>query len=164
MAALESSDHNRITGTTVPPEAVLDLTGAEAVIDLTGAPSARANPATVPAGVGGFDGFEHRDATQQARYIAVLVIAVLNVFDIITTYVAISLGAHEGNPLIAWVISTPFVAVAKILVCSTLIAGAVLAKHWRRRVSLPALCMAWAVVGVYSVVVLVNVLNVLSRR
>ncbi|MGZ4703235.1 MAG: DUF5658 family protein [Acidimicrobiales bacterium] len=174
MATLDGPDRDRTTGTTVPPDVVLDLRDTEPLVDLRGAPSIRltGSPAPVPlegAGglapieVTGLDGSEHRDATQRARYIAVLVIAVLNLFDIVTTYVAISLGAHEANPMVAWMISSPFVALAKVIVCGSLIAGAVLAKHWRRRVTLPGLCTAWAVVGVYSVVVLLNTVNVLSR-
>ena len=110
------------------------------------------------------EAYERRDATQQARFVAVLVIAVLNALDLVTTYLAISVGAHEANPVVSWAISSPLVAVAKVLICGTLIAGAAFTRRWRRRVSLPAVCAAWAVVGFYALVVLLNVVNVLSHR
>ena len=77
--------------------------------------------------------YERRDATQRARFIAVVVIAVLNVLDLITTYAAIAAGAHEGDPLVSWAISSPLVAVAKVLVCGTLILGAVVASRTASR-------------------------------
>lgn len=169
---------DRATDPTEGADVVLDLRGTEPLIDLRGAPSVRfSDPPTFDASQGtavtpaerrlgemaGLQQIERREATQRARYLAVIVIAVLNIFDIITTYVAISLGAHEGNPIVAWMISSRLIIFAKILVCSALIFGALLANQRSRRVTLPGLCIAWAVVGVYSVVVLLNTLNVLSR-
>jgi hypothetical protein len=149
---------------------VLDLRDGEPLVDLRDAPTIRL------AGPRSFDAdtshgatqadvqlLERRDATQRARYVAVLIIAALNVLDIVTTYTAISLGAHEGNPLVAWMISSRFVIFAKILVCGGLIFGAIVASNRRRRVTLPGLCIAWAVVGVYSLVVVLNTLNVVSH-
>ncbi len=106
---------------------------------------------------------ERRDAIQRSRLIAVVIIAVLNIFDLITTYVAIAHGAHEGNPIVAWMIASRFVVVAKVTLCATLIIGAVLATRRRRRVTLASLCTAWAVVGVYSMVVVINSLTVWSH-
>lgn len=139
-------------------DVVLDLRGAEPLIDLRDAPSVRLSGPPTPR-----HEIERRDATQRARYVAVIVIAVLNMFDIITTYVAISMGAHEGNPIVAWMISSRFIIFAKILTCGALIFGAIVASQRRRRVTLPGLCIAWAVVGVYSLVVVLNTVNVLSR-
>ena len=167
----------RANEATEPSDFVLDLRDPEPLVDLRDAPTVRlAGPpleASLAAPVASeehgmaaravVDGLERRDATQRARYIAVLVIAVLNVFDIVTTYVAISLGAHEGNPIVAWMISSRFVIFAKVFICGSLIFGAILANQRRRRVTLPGLCIAWTVVGVYSLVVLLNTLNVLSH-
>jgi hypothetical protein len=155
--------------TTERADVVLDLRGGAPLIDLTDAPTVRLSGppvldrSPVEGGVAGPQGIERRDATQRARYVAVIVIAVLNIFDIVTTYIAISLGAHEGNPIVAWMISSRFIIFAKILTCGGLIFGAIVASQRRRRVTLPGLCIAWAVVGVYSLVVLLNTLNVLSR-
>jgi hypothetical protein len=169
---------DRIEGTAEASDFVLDLRDPEPLIDLSDAPTIRltgpapldgsvdapaASPAHGATARAGIDVVERRDATQRARYVAVVVIAVLNIFDLITTYVAISLGAREGNPIVAWMISSRLIIFAKILVCGALIFGAILANHRRQRVTLPGLCIAWAVVGVYSLVVLLNTLNVLSH-
>lgn len=178
MADSEKTDRSRrddrSAGETEPSGAVLDLRGTEPLVDLHDAPSVRfmgpppfgppaalrGNRASGPAGI---DGVERRDAIQRARYVAVVMIAVLNVFDLVTTYVAISLGAHEGNPIVAWMISSRAVVVVKVLVCGALVYGAIVAKRRRFRVSLTGLCVAWAVVGIYSLVVLINTLSVWSH-
>ena len=156
----------RSTDATDREQLVLDLRGLEPLIDLRDAPTIRLTGPPVLEVAGDsvvVPEIERRDATQRARYIAVVAIAVLNIFDIITTYVAISMGAHEGNPIVAWMISSKFIIFAKILTCGALIFGALLASQRRRRVTLPGLCIAWAVVGVYALVVALNTLNVLSR-
>ena len=162
MAAQEGPDQDRTSGTRVSergaPAGVVD--DDEVVIDLRDSVMAAGQGPVVTVGPHQTD---QREATQRARYIAVVTIAVLNVFDLITTYAAIAAGAEEGNPLVAWMIESRLVVVAKALVCGFLIVGAILAKRWRRRITLPALCAAWAVVGVYSVVVLLNTLNLISR-
>jgi hypothetical protein len=170
-----SGPDDRTRATSAPSDFVVDLRDAEPLVDLSDAPTVRLTgpppsegPLAAPAAHGtaataGIDVIERRDATQRARYVAVLVIAVLNIFDIITTYVAISLGAHEGNPIVAWMISSRIVIFAKILVCGALIFGAIVANHRRQRVTLPGLCIAWAVVGIYSLVVVLNTSNVLSH-
>ena len=65
----------------------------------------------------------------------VWLIALLNIGDIVATYLAISLGALEGNPVVAWMIETRVVVLAKILVCGSDF-GAILARLRRRRVTL----------------------------
>jgi Domain of unknown function (DUF5658) len=161
-----STPDERSTDAPDRDQLVLDLRGLEPLVDLRGAPTIRLSGPPLleaPLEAAAPPEIERRDATQRARYIAVVVIAVLNIFDIITTYVAISMGAHEGNPLVAWMISSKFIIFAKILTCGGLIFGALLASQRRRRVTLPGLCIAWAVVGVYSLVVVLNTLNVFSR-
>ena len=152
------ADHP-VTDLTERDDVVLDLRGPEPLIDLGDSSLAAQRPGETKA----LHAIERRDGTQRARYVAVVTIAVLNVFDLITTYVAISMGAHEANPIVAWMISSRFIIVAKVLVCGALIFGALFANRRRLRVTLPGLCIAWAVVGVYSLVVLLNTLNVLSR-
>jgi hypothetical protein len=127
-------------------EATIDLRVTPPVVELREAPAV-----------------ERRSAIEQSRFVAVVVIAVLNVIDLITTYVAISHGAHEGNPVVAWMISSHVVVLAKIGLCGSLIFGVITARNRRRRVSLLSLCMAWAVVGVYSLVVVINSLTVWSH-
>ena len=106
---------------------------------------------------------ERRDALQRSRLAAVIAIALLNTFDLITTYVAIAAGAHEANPVVAWMISSRVVVVFKVAICASLIIGALLARRRRHRVTLTGLCTAWAVVGVYSLVVVLNTLTVLAH-
>jgi len=160
MAVPERPEAGATASTALPAEPVVDLSGDEVVIDLRddrSGPIVGRSPAATEV-------YERRDATQRARFIAVVVIAALNALDLVTTYAAIAAGAHEGNPLVSWAISSPLVAVAKVLVCGSLILGAAFARRSRRVVSLPALCTAWAVVGIYSLVVVLNAVNVLSRR
>ena len=161
MAASERPETRSPTTAASLEDLVVDLRSSQAVIDLRDDPS---GPIVGRSPSAARVTFERRDATQRARFIAVVVIAVLNVFDLITTYAAIAAGAHEGNPLVSWAISSPLVAVAKVLVCGTLILGAVVASRTRRVVSLPALCAAWAVVGIYSLVVLLNTINLAANR
>ena len=152
------------------PEPLIDLSDAPTV-ELTAPPDRRDRlDGAIPSaadyqiiGATGVDAIERRDSLYRARYVAVWLIALLNIADIVTTYVAISMGALEGNPVVAWMIEARVVVLAKILVCGSLIFGAILARLRRRRVTLVGLCAAWAVVGVYSFVVLLNTLNVISH-
>ncbi len=107
---------------------------------------------------------ERRGRSQRAWFVAVGAIVVLNLFDVVTTYAAISMGADEGNPIVRWMISNRLVILFKILVCGGLILGAVVAWRRHRRVTLPVLCLGWFVVGVYSLVVVLNTVTVLSLR
>jgi hypothetical protein len=156
----------------------VNLRDAEPLVDLRDAPSVRfSDPPPFEATAGGFRWWrgrrattapplavvERRDAIQQARFIAVVIIAVLNGLDLITTYVALARGAHEGNPIVAWMISSRVVVLAKVFLCGMLILGALVARDRRHRVTLAGLCTAWAVVGVYSLVVLINTVSVWSR-
>jgi hypothetical protein len=143
------------------PEPLLDVRDDEPLVDLREAPSVKFTAS--PARADGQAPVERRDAIQRSRLIAVVIIAVLNIFDLITTYYAIAHGAHEGNPIVAWMIASRFVVVAKVSLCATLIIGAVFATRRRRRVTLASLCTAWAVVGVYSMVVVINSLTVWSH-
>jgi hypothetical protein len=167
-------------GHTEQTDLVLDLRVPEPLIDLSDAPTVEltAPPGrrhddligAIPSaadyqiiGATGVDAIERRDSLYRARYLAVWLIALLNLADIVTTYVAISMGALEGNPVVAWMIEARVVVLAKILVCGSLIFGAILARLRRRRVTLVGLCAAWAVVGVYALIVLLNTLNVISH-
>jgi hypothetical protein len=155
-------------------EALLDLRDDEPLVDLRDAPSLRFGVphrlqewraasrtarrlAYPPAAI------ERRDSLERSRLAAVITIAALNGVDLVTTYVAIARGAHEANPIVAWMISSHAVVVAKIAICASLVIGAVVAKRRKLRVSLAGLCTAWAVVGVYSLVVVINTLTVLGH-
>src|SRR5262245_27509929 len=112
MAGTDGAERDRIT-TDERTDFVLDLRGPEPVIELGHPPAATASPtatattatatAVAPLTVPADQLPERRDATQRARFAAVVTIAVLNALDLLTTYIAIGLGAHEGNPLVAWI-------------------------------------------------------------
>lgn len=99
------------------------------------------------------------DALHKARKWGLVLLAVLNVLDIVTTYIALHNGAHEGNPLASGIIGHGFgwVIVAKAVYLG-LFAWAVY------RVAKPVLTtvVVWFAVGSYFMVVLIN-LSTLHR-
>jgi len=96
----------------------------------------------------------------RARVIGVALVTVFNVLDLVLTYYAISLGAVEGNPMAVWLIETHWGIALKLGVCATLIAGCV----WRKRTDVKTLCLTYAVVGIYFLVVVLNVSTILAKR
>jgi hypothetical protein len=107
---------------------------------------------------------ERRTDTWRAWFVAIGAIVLLNAIDIVTTYVAIDMGADEGNPIVAWMISNRLVIVVKAAVCAGIVASAVVARRRGRRVTLAELSLAWFVVGVYTLVVVLNSITVISLR
>lgn len=79
-------------------------------------------------------------------------LAVLNTLDIVTTYVAIHLGAHEANPLLGWAIHTPIPFLLKVGVLGLIwyTAGQLSAERVRPKLRF--------IIIVYTVVVLSNLL------
>lgn len=98
----------------------------------------------------------------KARYIAVWVIAILNMGDIVSTYVALSMGRVESNPLAAFFLETKALIPLKIFICAWLIFGAILARQRRQMVPIGALCAAWFVAGVYGLVVVLNTIKIFT--
>lgn len=86
-----------------------------------------------------------------------LAIVALNVADIITTTVAISRGATEGNPMAALFVSNlPLFVAIKVL-----FPVAVALRMWstRHRTTPMLLAAMWWVVGVYSLAIVVNLMH-----
>lgn len=83
---------------------------------------------------------------------AVLILAVLQAADVLTTRLVLARGGVEGNPLMAGLVSRPLLALAAKMVC---VAAAWCAS--RRAPSWRALCGLWMVCGFYLSVVMANV-------
>lgn len=80
-------------------------------------------------------------------------IAAFNAADLAVTKLAIDRGAHEGNPLAAWLIATWLIIPAKAAVCAVVLYSA-------GRVRNPSTAARmWFVAGLYGCVVLVNLLT-----
>jgi hypothetical protein len=107
---------------------------------------------------------ERRRDTWRVWFVAIAAIVLLNAIDLITTYVAIDMGADEGNPIVAWMISNRLVIAVKAVVCGGIVASAVVAWRQGRRVTLAELSLAWFAVGVYTLVVVLNSITVISLR
>lgn len=90
----------------------------------------------------------------QRKWAAWLIVA-LNVFDVVITFIAISRGASEGNPLSAWLITTRALVPLKLGV-SAFAAWGLLRKE---PITLWTLCIAWAVIGIYSLTAALNTIH-----
>lgn len=97
-----------------------------------------------------------RAVVDRSRLRAVVLIAVLNVLDIVTTTAALRMGADEGNPVAAFLIDRHLLVPAKVVLCGTVVAG--IRYRRRRPVRLPS--FEWLVVGVYTLVVTLNTITI----
>jgi hypothetical protein len=110
---------------------------------------------------------------------AVILIAVLNGLDILTTALCLRAGGVEGNPLADFLLQNHLLWPSKVfiplLAVALVVSGDSMTAWWRShrpswhpRVVLPDLSpfalnnLAWAVVGVYSLVVVLNTLTYVS--
>jgi hypothetical protein len=87
-----------------------------------------------------------------------ITLLILNILDIITTYWALSIGAVEGNPIALFLITWQLLIPLKLLGCFTAI--------WlsRKMTSIEGMSVAgiWFAVGVYSLVIVLNTLMIIS--
>jgi len=145
-------------GASADPAPMVDLTSPATVIDLTG-PDAVVSQLRVRA-ESDFDGFGHRFVITKAVTIAAIAIVMLNVFDIITTKLALAGKGVEGNPIAAlFVYHLPIFVAIKVLV-----PGMVALRIWYRRKQTTPMLLAsmWWVVGVYCMTIAINLLHVLA--
>ena len=86
-------------------------------------------------------------------------ILILNVLDLLTTYWAIHLGAHEGNPIVKFMLDSYAIIPLKLGVCALMLWTA-----FKRDVQdLRLLCVVWFVAGVYTLVVVLNSIHVVIK-
>lgn len=87
----------------------------------------------------------------------VIVVLVLNILDVVSTYAALDVGASELNPIADWLIDTNLLLPVKLAVCGTvlLIALKLHEKHFVRRMA----SSMWWLAGVYSIIVFLNTLT-----
>jgi len=105
------------------------------------------------------DAFRDLYTLPRTHFHAIVAVAVLNALDLLTTKIALDRGAVEGNPLAELLLRYPAVLVgAKVFLCGCLLAAAVL----HRRVTASQVAAAWFVVGVYSLVVVLNTCHILA--
>src|SRR5579862_4687811 len=83
--------------------------------------------------------------------VASVALAVLNAADLITTWAALHVGAHEGNPLLSWAIHSPLPLLLKVFAVFAVIVSAV---HSTNRVR--AVSLLWFACGIYAMVVVSN--------
>jgi hypothetical protein len=95
----------------------------------------------------------------RAFFVALAALVLLNVADLITTHIDLSMAAShgkhlvEGNPLAQALLATGRVAMAK-----TAFLGLLAWRAFRKGVSLSVLCATWAVAGIYAMTVVSNLM------
>jgi hypothetical protein len=91
--------------------------------------------------------------------IGLVVLLILNVLDVATTYYCLSRGALELNPLASFLIESKLLVPSKMLVLTALIVGC-----WSsgKKLTVPALCGLWFVVGVYALAITLNTVHVVK--
>ena len=95
----------------------------------------------------------------RAIIVAAVLIVVLNVLDIITTRLALTNGAAEGNPIAALFVEyLPIFVAVKILVPASV---ALRIRSMRGRTTPMLFAAMWWVVGVYSMTIVVNAIHLL---
>lgn len=91
---------------------------------------------------------------RRARWAAVVLLALLNAADLLTTRAFLAAGVPEANPIAAALITTGWLGFVK--------AGVILGLGLRvlhGRPTLPTTCALYVVVGIYAAVVAVNLLT-----
>jgi hypothetical protein len=147
-----------LTGLSVDSASTVDLTSPTTVIDVTG-PEAVVSELRVRA-ESDFDSFGHRFVITKAVTIAAVAIVMLNIFDVITTKLALADKGVEGNPIAAlFVYHLPIFVAIKVL-----LPGIVAIRIWYRRNQTTPMLLAsmWWVVGVYCMTITINLLHVLA--
>lgn len=93
--------------------------------------------------------------------VAALAIVILNLFDVLTTRIALTNGAAEGNPIASLFVDHLWLFLAIKVVVPVGVALRML--KIRERTTPMLLAAMWWVVGVYSLTIVVNVLGILRR-
>ena len=106
---------------------------------------------------------ERRSKYIQYYKVAAIVVFILNILDLVSTYLAFSTGAEELNIVADLLITThiwfvPLIFPFKILLCASIIFGAWVMPR-KQRIQLGIVITAWWVAGVYSLVVVLNFLT-----
>jgi hypothetical protein len=96
----------------------------------------------------------------QARAVAAVTLASLNIVDLLTTRAAVRWGADEGNPLADLLLQSGWLDVTKVATSLFLLYLAT--RQVRRPPYVGTICAMWAVAGVYLVAVAWNVGQLLT--
>lgn len=99
-----------------------------------------------------------KETMYRPRLIGAILILLFNIFDIILTYWAISKGASEANPLMAWLVETKWMIPLKISIATFIVYAA---DRHREKTNMAVLCSTWLIAGVYACVVLVNLMTLM---
>ena len=112
----------------------------------------------------------HRERAPSGRLhrsavVAVVVLAVLNIIDVVSTTIALSLAGHnglrlvEGNPLARLLIPNGRVEVVKVVVIAALVLNTV-----RKPVTVAIHAALWVVVGIYIATIVNNLAAIATVR
>lgn len=88
-------------------------------------------------------------------------VLLLNALDLVSTYVAIHFGAQEGNPWLKWMVETKMIFILK----ATVVGGACYSLYRKAKGGTSTAFMVasiWWVVGVYSLVVFMNIFTAIK--
>lgn len=91
------------------------------------------------------------DGLRRAGVVAVVILGILNVADVVITRLLLARGGTELNPLADRLLASNTALVVKLGIVAMLAVQLA-----RARPQLPVVCLAWLVVGVYSVVVTID--------
>lgn len=96
----------------------------------------------------------------KASCIAAIVILILNIFDLGTTFYALANGATELNPISKWLIETKLLIPFKLGACGAILYGA-FKVHKPFGKALFGLCALWWIAGIYSLTIVLNFVTIL---
>ena len=139
------------TETTIGDDVVIDLRDGPPAGDLVVIPDP-ATPATAPAPAPA-DLLADERRHRTIRLVALGLLVVLNALDILTTEAFLRAGVKEGNPIAVAAVEGGWM----IYVKAVLLLGLGV-RFARRRPTLGSTCVAWFVVGIYCMVVYVNLM------
>lgn len=102
---------------------------------------------------------------KKAALVSSIMIFVLQILDLLTTFAVLSRGGTELNPLADLLITTEFIGIPiiwlpKILIPMTLLASVV---YWKIEPTLTRVCVGFWVAGFYSMVIISNSIVLLTQ-
>lgn len=100
------------------------------------------------------------DKLRKYYLVAAVLLLILQVGDLATTFYALSHGASELNPLAKFLIDTHLIIPSKLLIVGLIIWGA--AKN--KVEHLWSVCTIWFITGLYTMVVFMNLLHIWLNR